>query len=218
MSIELRVLCEGFTEQGFVTQVLAPHLRSFDVFPKAEPLARGRSGGVSFQFLRDAIKRDVGRSRQHQYVTTMIDLYGIGQYPGAEKNPGESSLQRARRIEAGMSEALTNNRFIPYIQVHEFEALVFVDLDQLPTQFPDGDADGAPDRLRREVGQTGPEEIDDGQATAPSKRLIREVPAYKYLKPVAGPAIAARIGLPGLRAACPHLDAWISRLETLSAV
>lgn len=216
MSIELRVLCEGATEQGFVTQVLAPHLRAFDVFPRPEPLARGRSGTVSFKVLYDAIKRDVGRSRDHQYVTTMIDLYGLSQYPGLEKELGESVLERVARIESGMSEALPNNRFIPYIQVHEFEALVFVDLDALPSQFPDGEADGSAARLRQQVGLTAPEEINDGNLTAPSKRLIREIPAYEHMKAIAGPAIAVKISLPNLRAACPHFNAWVTRLEQLA--
>ncbi len=215
-SIELRILCEGATEQGFVTQVLAPHLRQARVFPRPEPLARGRSGVVSFATLYDAIKHDVGRSRDHQYVTTMIDLYGLAQYPGMQKEPGESAHQRVARIEASMSKALPNDRFIPYVQVHEFEALIFVDLDVLPSQFPDGEADGAASRLRQWVGSTSPEDINDGAHTAPSKRLIREVPAYRDLKAIAGPLIAARIGLVRLRAACPHFNAWITCLEGLA--
>lgn len=216
MSVELRVLCEGPTEQGFVTQALAPHLRAFDVFPRAEPLAKGRSGTVPFRVLYDAIKRDVGRSRNHQYVTTMIDLYGLTKFPGVEKKPGESALERVARIESGMSEALPNNRFVPYVQMHEFEALVFVDLDVLPSQFPDGEADGAAARLRQQVGSTPPEDINDGSLTAPSKRLIREVQAYEHMKSIAGPAIASTIGLARLRAACPHFDAWIAHLEGLA--
>jgi hypothetical protein len=216
VSIELRVLCEGPTEQGFVTQVLAPHLRAFNVFPRSEALARGRFGIVSFKILYEAIKRDVGRSRSHQYVTTMVDLYRLPQYPGAEKQPGESALQRARRIESHMAEALPNSRFIPYVQVHEFEALVFVDVDELPSQFPDGEADGVSARLKQQIGTTPPEEINDGELTAPSKRLISEIPAYEHMKSIAGPAIAARIGLPRLRRACPHLNAWITSLEGLS--
>ena len=216
MSIELRVLCEGATEQGFITQVLAPHLRQFRVFPSPEPLARGLSGAVPFKTLYDAIKRDVGRSREHQYVTTMIDLYRLGQYPGVEKEPDETIVHRVARIESGMSGALPNERFIPYIQVHEFEALVFVDLDELPSQFPDGEAAGAAGRLRQEVGAMAPEDINDSELTAPSKRLIREVPAYRDLKAIVGPAITARIGLPRLRNACPHFDAWVTRLEGLA--
>ena len=216
MSIELRVLCEGATEQGFVTQVLGPHLRAFDVYPQAESLARGRSGVVSFKILYEAIKRDVGRSRNHQYVTTMIDLYGLTQYPGVERQPGESVLDRVTRIETNMATALPNDRFIPYIQVHEFEALVFVDLDALLPQFPDGEADAVAAHLKQQVGNAAPEEINDGKLTAPSKRLIGEIPAYRYMKSIAGPAIAARIGLPALRAVCPHFNAWVARLEGLA--
>lgn len=216
-SVELRILCEGQTEQNFVTQVLAPYLRAFRVFPTAEPLSRGGFGTVSFQTLYDAIKRDVGRSRDHQYVTTMFDLYGLSDFPGVTRQAGESTAARVARIEQLMSEALPNERFVPYIQVHEFEAFVFVDLDELPSQFPDGEADGAPARLREAVGATPPEEINDGVLTAPSKRVIQEVPAYQYMKTIAGPAITKRIGLAKLRDACPHFRQWVARLEQLAA-
>ena len=54
--------------------------------------------------------------------------------------------------------------------------------------------------------------------TAPSKRLIQEVPAYKHLKSIAGPAIAARIGLTVLRNRCPHFNEWVTRLEQLADI
>lgn len=81
----LRVLCEGPTEQNFVTQVLGPHLRPFGVFAKAEPLRRGQFGVVSWQVLYEAIKADVGRSKPHEFVTTMLDLYSAVQAPGARR-------------------------------------------------------------------------------------------------------------------------------------
>jgi hypothetical protein len=214
--ITVRVLCEGPTERSFITQVLAPYLKLRNVFAKPEPLCRGNYGIVPYGRLRTAIKTDLGRSREHEFVTTMIDLYKIGDYPGAEKEPGESFMDRVNRIESGMAENLPNPRFIPYVQVHEFEALVFVDLDRLVNQFPDGEADGAAERLRADVGSFSPEAIDDGETTAPSKRLIREVPAYHSLKSVAGPLITAEIGLSNLRASCPHFGEWVSKLEKLS--
>jgi Domain of unknown function (DUF4276) len=216
MFVTLRVLCEGPTEANFVTQVLAPHLKPYNVFAKPEPLQNESYGVVPYKRLYNAIKADIGRSRRHEYVTTMIDLYRIGDYPGADRVAGEDLLDRVRRIETRMGEILPNPRFIPYIQVHEFEALVFVDLDRLPEQFPDGEADGAPERLRLSVGNYGPEEINDGDETAPSKRIIREVPSYKPLKSIAGPAIALSIGLLHLRRACPHFNDWITGLEQLS--
>lgn len=215
-SISLRVLCEGQTEQRFVSLVLAPHLRARAVFAKPELLVPGRGGVVSFGKLRYAIKTDIGRSREHEYVTTMIDLYGISDYPGAEKRVGESGVERAQRIEAAMSRELPNPRFLPYIQVHEFEALLFVDLDQLPAAFPDGEAREAPGRLRQSIGNARPEDVDDGGSTAPSKRIIGEVAEYAAMKRIAGPLITERIGLPRLREGCPHFGAWVARLEGLA--
>ncbi len=59
------------------------------------------------------------------------------------------------------------------------------------------------------------EHIDDGPMTAPSKRIIELIPAYEGSKPSAGPDIAEFIGLAAIRAACPHFDSWLTRLESL---
>jgi hypothetical protein len=216
VSVELRVLCEGQTERGFVTAVLAPHLGPFGVYPRGESLVPRGFGVVPFKVLRSAIKRDVGTLRRHQYVTTMVDLYALADYPGEQRQPGDSVLDRVARIESAMKDGLPSPQFIPYIQIHEFEALVFVDLDVLPSQFPDGEADGAPERLRREVGGAPPESIDDGKETAPSKRLIRAIPAYEHQKAIVGPNVTAKIGMRRLMDACPHFADWIRRLERLA--
>lgn len=211
-SVELRVLCEGATEYNFVVQVLGPHLRQRSIHAKPQDL-----GGVkSFKHLRDAIKAEVGRSRPHQFVTTMLDLYALPDYPGDPRAEGLKGAERALRIEAAMARELPAANFLPYIQVHEFEAFIFVDLELLEAAFPDGEARGAPERLRRAVASLAPEDIDDGPATAPSKRLIGAVPAYAWAKSIVGPGIAARVTLPRLRAACPHFASWIERLEQLA--
>lgn len=215
-AVTLRVLCEGPTEQNFVTQVLRPHLSEYRVFAQAEPLRRGRYGVVHWDALYAAIKADVGRSRVHEYVTTLLDLYALPDYPGDAKTQGNKGALRAAGIEAAMAAALPSSRFIPYVQVHEFEALVFVDLDELRSVFPDGEAEEAPAALRRDLGSLAPEEINDRPETAPSKRLLRAVPAYK--KPIDGPQIAARIGIPRLRAACPHFNGWLEKLEKLAVM
>lgn len=212
---ELRILCEGETEYNFVNRVLKEHLRLRGVFVKDSINLRTNLRGVKpFEHLRDKIRGDLGRLRGHQYITTMLDLYALPNYPG---DPGRrvSGRERAQRIQAAMHAELPSPQFIPYIQVHEFEALVFVDLHQLGPQFPDGEATGALEQLERERHNLAPEEINDGPQTAPSKRLIRAVPAYDDVKALAGPEIAARIGLPRLRAACPHFDGWVSSLERL---
>ena len=214
--ITLRVLCEGQTELNFITQVLRPHLRTFNVFAKSELLRHGQGGIISWEKLRFAIKSDVGRLQPNEYVTTMIDLYAIGNYPGVERHVGETPYARTKRIEQNMAEGLPNPRFLPYIQVHEFEALVLVDLDYLATQFPDQEADGAAQKLRFDIGEMPPELVNDGVHSAPSKRIISVVPAYAKRKAFAGPEIARLIGIYRLKETCTHFNEWVTQLERLS--
>ena len=60
-----------------------------------------------------------------------------------------------------------------------------------------------------------PELIDDGEQSAPSKRIIHEIPEYEGMKASAGPLIAEKIGLETLRVKCRHFGAWVSRMERL---
>jgi hypothetical protein len=57
----------------------------------------------------------------------------------------------------------------------------------------------------------GPERVNDGRDSAPSKRLAN----YRgdYDKTGDGPLAVASLGLPKLRAQCPHLNAWLALLE-----
>lgn len=65
------------------------------------------------------------------------------------------------------------------------------------------------------AGFLSPEHIDDGPDTAPSKRIIGEVPEYEGVKASAGPIIAKKIGLQMIRSKCLHFDGWLKRLEHL---
>jgi hypothetical protein len=56
-----------------------------------------------------------------------------------------------------------------------------------------------------------PELINDGENTAPSKRIIRLIPDYQ--KVTAGYQIAEKIGLAILREKCRHFSEWLIQLE-----
>lgn len=60
----------------------------------------------------------------------------------------------------------------------------------------------------------GPEDIDDGPRTSPSKRLRDMFAAYQ--KPLHGPLVVEAIGLERIRARCPHVHAWLSQLEAIA--
>lgn len=119
---------------------------------------------------------------------------------------------RIRRLEQAMEADVGDRRFRAYVQKREFEALVLARLDALealvdPTERPGVAA------LRAEVGATAPEEVDDGVATAPSKRLQRHLPSYR--KVVHGPLALAQGSLAQVRSSCPRFDGWLAWLEQL---
>lgn len=60
-----------------------------------------------------------------------------------------------------------------------------------------------------------PELINDGQQTAPSKRIMAQFPDYGEAKSTFGPQLAEKIGLQVIRSNCPHFNKWLSKLESL---
>ena len=151
------------------------------------------------------------------YFTTMIDLYALhSDFPGLDESRDLrfDPYKRVTRLEGRWQEATGDNRFIPFIQLHEFEAYLFVNVAAFAEFFEHPERGIA--KLEKMAGDLdSPELIDEGQNTAPSKRIIAEFPAYSRLKTSVGPQMAALIGLPTIRSKCPHFDSWLSRLERL---
>jgi hypothetical protein len=104
-------------------------------------------------------------------------------------------------------------QFIPYIQQHEFEALLFSDPSAFDAAMPgERSIVGPLTQIRDQFAS--PEDIDNGPATAPSKRIAALWRAYQ--KPIDGLLIAQRIGLPAMRRECPGFHRCASALEALS--
>ena len=223
----LHLFAEGTTELVFARDVLVPHLAGFGVYLSnpilvAHARKKGRvhrGGGRRFRPMQNDIERRLKEDRSDDvFFTTMIDLYALHQdFPGRQE--ADRLLSRPHdqvtHLEASWQKETNDRRFLPFIQLHEFEAYLFTDTTKLSEFFDDSSrgievlqsvADGAP----------SPELIDDGQHTAPSKRIISQFPTYKKLKATVGPQMAKLIGLQKIRAACPHFDTWLRRLEQLA--
>ena len=89
-------------------------------------------------------------------------------------------------------------------QLHEFEALLYCDLSQLEKRIPNSEKAIA--KLLTDVAGSAPEDINEGATTAPSKRIIRQLPIYERIKVRIGAPAVATIRLHTLRMECPHFD------------
>lgn len=134
----LHVLAEGQTEEAFVNQVLAPHLAGHGVVTDVRCVTtrrdRHRLDIVHRGGLRDygKVQRDLQRwmaEDRDAVFTTMLDLYALPRdFPGfADAARSADPYERVRRIEQALGEDIGQHRLIPYIQLHEFEALLLSD-------------------------------------------------------------------------------------------
>jgi hypothetical protein len=223
---QLNVFCEGPTEQGFCAQVLQAHL-----FPDHDgtvhTLAVGEKDyhhvyglgrrtkylGVR-KFILNTIKQ---RAAKNVYFTTLFDLYALpNDFPGKTanvRNPANPAPY-ALALEQAFGKDIDCFHFIPHLQLHEYETMLFADLDALAISFENCAAEIQ--KLKDIAGAVSSiEHINDCFATAPSKRIIQILPEYAGRKSTAGPDIAEYIGVTKIRAKCPHFHEWLTRLEGL---
>jgi hypothetical protein len=212
----VHLLVEGQTEEVVADAVIRPHLEGLGWVTSLSLVATKRpaggpahKGGITGwrQVQRDL--RLLLHDTSLDVLTTVFDYYAFpADCPGMADRPRGDVYEEVGHVERSLSEAIGDRRFRPNLVVHELEAWVFAAADEL------GDLLGAElaDRLRDDVRTAGgPEPVNDGPATAPSKRLLTYCP--EYVKTIDGPLAIQASGLARLRAGCPHLDAWLKTFE-----
>lgn len=209
--IRVCIVCEGATEVEFVKSCLVPHLLNHGVnaYPSIvqAPSGRHRGGRVTVERLARFISHEYHAADR---LTTLVDYYGFQDAEGRTRDELERDiLDCVVRYAAGV-----DPRFVrPYVQMHEFEALLFSDVEQFQYVLDGWDADVRQTLINiREQFQT-PEDINNGRQTAPSKRILASFPDGSYSKTEHGPVIADAIGLTTIRQQCPQFDGWITMLE-----
>ena len=225
--IRLNIVVEGQTEEEFVKSSLAPHLGLLSVFAVARSVetSRRRSriyrGGL-LDYAR--AKRDIARwmkedNHPEALFTTMFDLFRLpSEFPGYERAKQSSDpFKRVAILEEAFQLDMGSHRFIPYIQLHEYEALLFSDPSRFSLEFLNRERE-VQNLIKIGSAFQTPELIDDGPTTSPSKRIIQEIPEYEGRKVSAGPHVAREIGLPAIRKKCSHFNEWLSKLESSDSI
>jgi hypothetical protein len=224
----LQIIVEGSTEETFVNDVMVQHFAPLNIFVSARKIRTGwdrvnskpaKGGLLKYIKFRNDVLRwiESDRGRANTFYTSFIDLYA---FPKDDQSPYTKQIQnivdhyqRITALEVAIAQDINHPGFIPYVQLHEFEALLLVAPDRLITMYPD--AQSGIKVLKENIGKTKPEEINESQKTAPSKRIIKYLPEYEGQKAQVGPLVAGDIGLPALRKNCPHFNDWITKLEKI---
>lgn len=213
------IICEGQTERDFCKEVLAPYLWQYEIDIQAPRIKVSGGGIVKWDNLKKEVENYL-KEAASVFVSTFIDYYGLYDkyhFPkwkeGNEINEVNSRiLFLEEAMKKDISETL-QHRFIPYLQLHEFEALLFTDLQTFYKQVPKSDLVGIDELEDTFLKYSNPEMINNSRDTSPSHRLKRIIKGYN--KPLYGHYLAETIGIERIKTKCPRFNHWIETLISI---
>lgn len=210
------IICEGQTEEEFVIGILRPYFnlhQIYDVRPILMTTSKGHKGGdVKYDRLKFNIDKLLKRETDI-LVTTFIDFFRlVNDFPKfGEAQAIQNKIQRVDFLEQALAEVIDNTRFIPYIQLHEFEGLLFASKDGFKF-LPDLKQANLNSLLLAVDEKENPEELNDGELTAPSKRLEQLIPGFDKNKPFYGGLIAEVNTINPVLERCVRFKTWVETL------
>lgn len=216
-------ICEGASEKLLVERILTPYFRNKGLSLRLEaelignyhPDCQGAGGDVSYERLKIDLDNII-INHQDAYITTIFDYYGLkGIWPGLNMiNNTMTSHQKAKEIEDAMSYDLSISHFIPNLLVHELEGLLFTapEIIARVTKTPKNVTSCLQEILLD--FNNNPEDINDDPSTAPSIRLKNA--KANYGKIAHSTRIIEKITIDAIRKKCPHFNAWLEKIESIS--
>jgi len=222
---DVLVLCEGHSEREFCKRLLAEHVAKHGI-ALAGTLAgkpqRKRGGIQNWERYRNELVRHA-KERKDRFVGLLVDYYAMPMsWPGRREAHALPPEKRGTHVEQKLRkdlEAEVGGRFLPCVQLHEFEALLFVDPERTARTIAAALGIGsahAQSTLTAIKGQFAGnvERIDDSYEKSPARRIASVFPSYD--KVAWGVAAVQEIGVERLRDGCPWLDRWISAMLGLA--
>lgn len=212
----LFIVVEGQSEQEFVNSILRPYFYLHGVFFVVPILIRtsrvGRGGFVNYIHLKNTVNALLKENGNDVIITTFVDFFRIpNNLPNYSKCINlKNNSERCSKLEEFIDIDINDNRFSSYIQLHEFEALLFSNNKGFESFFTEEQAN----KTNKIVNDfDNPEDINSKPETAPSKRMLSIKSDYN--KPIEGNLIALEIGINAMLERCPRFRLWIKKMVDL---
>lgn len=220
MLVNIAISVEGQTEESFVKQILVPYFVQKNIFVepiivKTKKLASHSFKGGTIPFEKAMKEITNLLTRKYDLVTTFYDYYGLHK-EFIPKNNLTDSYKIVELIEGKMASHVNNKKFIPYIQLHEFESFLFIAPDVTINNLMDCKKTTVEQTINKALQQANnnPELVNNSPETAPSKRILKVYSSYQKI--IDGTNICRELGVQKICERCPHFNSWISSIITLS--
>lgn len=166
-----------------------------------------KGGNIRYAYLENEVRRISAQGCT--LLTTFFDYFRL-----PADFPGYAESRNVEILESKLNEALKKEienlpSFIPYIQMYEFEALLFSDIKGFDLILDDEEKLKQIQAIMEKY--PNPEEINGNPETAPSKRLAK---IFNYDKVADSEIILEMVGLDQVCKKCPRFNQWLSFLCT----
>lgn len=208
----LEIIVEGPTEREFVRELLAPYLNLHGIY-MVSPIVistsiSARGGHTSYAHLKRDIRGALNSKDTDLVVSMFVDYFRCPDVPYPERwRAIKDHRLQVVEMERCIADDIADWRFIPHIQLHEFESLLFASSDGFREYYDCDEIDALEEIMRQ---YPNPEDINSSPAGAPSKRLINI--RRRYDKILEGNLIAISIGIETILARCPQFRNWVELL------
>lgn len=219
--VYLNILAEGQAERTFAQDTLAPYFEPIGIKIDSRCVITSRKkhkkgGIISYEQAKNDLIRWIAEEKKRQpFFTTMFDLYALPKdFPKFEESLKiNDPYNRVEFLESAFATDINHSKFIPYIQLHEFEALLLANPELLLLEYID--AKKQVEKLKEIVAKydNNPEKVNTGNTTAPSKRIIELIPRYKGNKVSVGSVLAGIEGIDIQQERCKHFSDWINKIK-----
>lgn len=218
----LYIIVEGPTELEFINRILIPYFNSKGITSHIQGIPIWISGGGhgfnNIKHFENTIKPVLNYNNE-PFITTLIDYFKLNsetKLPGFLESLNMSSTdKKLEYLENKLNDVVQKiklyNYFIPYIQKHEMETLMFAN--------PEDGFSLENDKIKKaiiEVCKQYPnvEDINGSELGAPSKRLeaIYKSNNKIYDKIIDGIDIIEFSGIENVIEKCPRFKNWIKNI------
>jgi hypothetical protein len=179
----LMIHVEGQTEEQFIKNLVMPYLYglgyesvSVRILGNAR-LKLNRGGIQSWERVKNDIIKQL-RTDRNCYSAIMVDYYGMPEdWPGRKESKVTKPENKSKVIEEhlfidlrkSVGTSFNESYFIPYIVLHEFEALLFSDPEKFAIEIDKEELIADFKKIREEFST--PEEINDSPNWHPLKEF-----------------------------------------------
>ncbi len=212
------IFLEGQSEEEFCKNILKPYFEQKEIYIEFAIVSTGikkngthfRGGITNYNKIKEDIRK-IFNNPGYDLITTFFDFYGFLKVcPFREEIKSIGCYKRVQETEKKFNDDLNNQKFLPYLNLHEYEIIYFIDYKLTKKILADNIDKNKLKKIFTKYNNI--EEINEDPSKAPSKRL-QDI-CSSYAKLYHSQLITQKLNIEMIKSKCNHFNEWIENIES----